>query len=164
MKLYEIEQSIEAALNELYETVDEETGEVNADVFQKIEALNIERETKIENIACVIKNMRVDSNALKEEEEYLHKRRMAIDKKIENLVNFLTEHVGTDEKFKFTRATVAYHKSEAVNVLDESEIPMKYKAVETNVKVLKADIKKDLKAGVEVAGAELETRHSLQIK
>ena len=52
--LYEIDESIKAL-------IDEETGEI-AD-FEAFEALNLERDAKLENIALYIKDLKADAEA-----------------------------------------------------------------------------------------------------
>lgn len=52
MTLYEIDKSIEALVN----AVDPDTGEITVD-NDALDALLMERDTKVENIACCIKNL-----------------------------------------------------------------------------------------------------------
>lgn len=61
MTLYEIEAQILECASE----VDEETGEI-LDI-EKLEALEIEKEKKQENIALWIKNLRAEKEAVKSE-------------------------------------------------------------------------------------------------
>lgn len=164
MKLYEIEMSIEQTIAKMFELVDEETGEVDSEALAELEALNIARETKLENIACYIKNLEADVLALKREEDTLAKRRKVTENEIERLKNFLSNHISPEEKFKFSRAVISFRKSEKVEILDEDIIPERYKTEEITYKVSKNDIKADLKAGIKVAGAELVENHNLQIK
>lgn len=59
---------------------------------------------------------------------------------------------------------LSYRKSEAVILTDEEAIPAEFKKEKITVSVDKTEIKKALKAWLEVAGASLETRQNLQIK
>lgn len=65
MKLYDIDKSIS-------ECVDAETGEVID--FEKLEALQMEREAKIDNIACWYKSLLSDAEGIKKEKEALAQR------------------------------------------------------------------------------------------
>ena len=56
MKLYEIE-------NAILECIDTETGEV-IDI-ERLNELQMERETKIENVACWIKDLKAEAEAIK---------------------------------------------------------------------------------------------------
>ena len=57
---------------------------------------------------------------------------------------------------------LSFRKSEGVVIEDENAIPAAYIIVEQ--KVNKSQIKADLKAGIAVAGASLESRRNLQIR
>lgn len=58
MTLYEIDSAI-------MDCVDEETGEIID--LEKLEALNIERDKKVEGIALAVKNYAAEAKAIKEE-------------------------------------------------------------------------------------------------
>ena len=64
MTLYEID----AQLEEMLEQVDPETGELLCDMEQ-LEALSLERDRKLENLALYIKNRDAEAKAIREEEE-----------------------------------------------------------------------------------------------
>ena len=83
MTIYEIDSAIQKCL-----TVDEETGEVavNEELFSQ---LHMERERKLENIACWIKDLSAESKAIREEEKALAERRKAVEAKAEKLTEWL---------------------------------------------------------------------------
>lgn len=74
MTLYEIDSAI-------MDCVDEETGEIID--LEKLEALNIERDKKVEGIALAVKNYAAEAKAIKEEEEKLAKRRRSCENAVE---------------------------------------------------------------------------------
>ena len=57
---------------------------------------------------------------------------------------------------------ISYRRSTAVNILDEAHIPNQYIKVET--KIDKESIKRDLKEGILIPGAELVTNQNIQIR
>ena len=57
---------------------------------------------------------------------------------------------------------VTFRSSQAVNITDENLIPNNYIKVET--KIDKESLKRDLKAGLVIEGAELVTNKNLQIR
>ena len=71
MNLFEIDEAIEKAFAL---AVDPETGEVDEERMVLLEALHMERDKKIENIACLIKNLKADAAALKAEKDAFAKR------------------------------------------------------------------------------------------
>lgn len=153
MRLYDIDEAILSC-------IDTDTGEIlDAD---KLNALQIEREEKIENVALWIKNLKSDAEALKAEKQAFADRQKAAENKAESLKKWLTEALA-GEKFKTTRVAVSFRKSKSVQVediwkLDDSFV--KYAEPTAD----KAAIKKAIEAGQEVAGATLVENVSISVK
>ena len=103
MNLYDIEK-------EIMECIDEETGEI-IDI-EKLDALTMERDTKIENICLWIKNLKADAVALKAEKDHFAARQKAAENKAESLTKYISNFLNGD-KYKSARVTVSYRKSEA---------------------------------------------------
>lgn len=156
MTLYEIEAQILECASE----VDEETGEI-LDI-EKLEALEIEKEKKQENIALWIKNLRAEKEAVKSEKMSLADRQKKLENKISNLEAYLKDSLD-GQKLTTAKVAVTYRKTVSVNVTDASQIPhefLRFKEPEAD----KTAIKKALKDGVEIAGAELVDNISMSIK
>lgn len=81
MTLYEIDSAI-------MDCVDEETGEIID--LEKLEALNIERDKKVEGIALAVKNYAAEAKAIKEEEEKLAKRRRSCENAAQRCKDYLS--------------------------------------------------------------------------
>ncbi len=161
MTLYEINQSLlNCVIVEDGTTVNTETGEV-IDVVA-LEALELERDEKIRNIALWIKNLKSDAVALDAEEKAFKARKETTKRKAEQLSAYLSS-VLNGEKVTGTDFAISWRKSTAVNVLNEQALPSEY-LIPQPPKVDKAGISKALKAGQEVAGAELIERQNMTIK
>lgn len=80
MTLYEINK-------EMMECWDAETGELLDEA--RLNELQIERGKKIENVACWIKNLRAEREALKAEKDIFAQRQ----KKVENQIDSLTKYL-----------------------------------------------------------------------
>ena len=94
--------------------IDEETGEIlNSD---ELDALELERDTKIENIALWVKNLLSDAEAYKREKDNFYSKEKAAKNKAERLKGYL-EYVLAGDKFKSDRVTISYRKSESLNIL-----------------------------------------------
>ena len=106
--IYDIDREIENC-------VDPETGEIIDE--QRLDALQMAREKKIENILLWIKNLKSEAGAIREEEKKLADRRQSDEKKAESLTQYV-QSVLNGEKFKTPRVAVTYRKSEAVIVDD----------------------------------------------
>ena len=160
MKLWEID-------NELMGLFDPETGEI-ADV-ERWDALQMEREAKLESVACWIKNLLSDADALKNEKDNLAAREKAARSKAERLTAWL-EYALNGEKLNTSKCAVTYRKSEAVEITDEEAFIayarrecddlLTYKPPVPN----KTAIKAAMKNGREIEGATLVTKQNMSIK
>ena len=157
MNLYELNR----AIADFDLEIDEETGEVLN--LAGLDALELERDEKIENIALWVKNLTAEAAAIKAEVQNLTKRQKAAENKAERLKDYLMDNLA-GEKFKTPKVAISYRTSEAVEITDEDLIPEEFLAIKTEYKPDKKAIKDELKAGGEVEGAELVKRTSLQIK
>lgn len=89
-----------------------------------------------------------------------HERKVvSIDKQVDYLLKLFKI-----EKMQTELNELSYRKSEAVVFTDEALIPAEYKKEKLTISVDKTEIKKAIKAGTEVPGAEIEVRQNLQIK
>ena len=170
MTLYDIDAQI-AALDGAAEDdmlIDEETGEL-VSVAQALDALRMEREAKLENVACWVKNLSAEADAIREEENRLIKRRKAAETKAANLKAWLltsmTREDGTTDKLKTGRVMVSVKRNPPSTVVDdEALLPWAYRTVKEIVAQDKAAIKAAILAGEEVPGAHLEYGRSVVIK
>ena len=167
MKLYEIDQAIESILNmEVDEFVDMETGEILS-----LELLQMEREKKLEGVACYIKNTLAEAEALKAEKDALSKREQTARKKADRLKQWLQDKLG-GEKLTTARAAISYRKSEAVEITDEDKFVLWAMGhghndllTFTAPSASRTAVKKYLKeSGDTVPGAVLVEKQNLQIR
>lgn len=155
MTLYEIDVA-------MLECVDEETGEI-IDI-EKLGALEMERDAKISNIACWIKELKAEANAVKTEKMNLEKRQKACINKAEQLTSYLG-YILNGQKFKDGRCSISYRKSTSVDVakdIDLQKVPECYLKIERELKV--SEIKEALKNGIEVDGCSLVEKQNIQIR
>ena len=159
MKLYEIE-------NAILECIDMETGEI-IDI-DRLNELQMERETKIENVACWIKDLKAEAEAIKAEKMALAERQKAAENKAESLKNWLA-YALDGQKFSTARCAVSFRKTEAVEVTPEGlenlmrggcDELLTYEQPKPN----KTAIKQALKDGLNVAGVRLTQNTSTIIK
>lgn len=155
-KLYEINAQIE----NFDFKIDEETGEILN--YKDFENLEIERSEKIENIALWYKNLLSDAEAYKAEEKAFAERRQQAEKKAESLKNYL-DFALAGEVFKTVKVDIKYRKSESVNVTDFSKLTQEYLII-ADPKPNKTAIKKAIKDGKVVEGAEIVVNNNIQIK
>ena len=169
MTLYDIDAQI-AALDGAAEDdmlIDAETGELIS-VSQALDALRMEREAKLENVACWVKNLSAEADAIREEENRLIKRRKAAETKAANLKAWLlaamTREDGTTDKLKTGRVSISVKRNPPSTVVDDELLPSTYKVAKITYQANKELIKRELLAGGEVPGAHLEYGRSVVIK
>lgn len=153
MTLYEIDQ-------QLMDCIDLETGEIID--AEKLSALQMERDEKIENVALWIKDLKAEIDALKAEKQAFADRQKSAERTLESLNRWLTSALA-GEKFKTTKVAVSFRKTKSVqidNVLDLDENFLRYKDPEPDKKAIKDAIE----AGQTVKGAQLVENTSISVK
>lgn len=155
MNLYEIN-------NAILDCVDEETGEI-LDV-ERLAELQIERETKLENVALWIKNLNADINAYKAEKDAFTERENKAKAKVESLKNYLAGALNGNP-MNTSKVAVTFRKSEAVQIDDESLIPQEFTRSKTVVEPDKTAIKNAIKnTNAVIPGASIVVNQNIQIK
>lgn len=159
MNLYEIDSNIEQLV---LDAVDPETGEINEEAYERLDAMQMERYKKIENILLWIKNLRAEAEALKAEKKSFADRQAAAEKKAESLTQYISG-VLHGEKYKTDRVAVSWRKSETVEYTGDAKT-LPAALVRTKYEADKTAIKDALKAGLMVPDAKLVVRQNIQIK
>lgn len=166
MKLYEIANDYLALMQAIEN--DEIPEEAIADT---LEAIVAEIEDKADNIACLLKNIDADIVAIKAEEAKLAERRKVKEKSAERIKQYLSDVLQSAaiDKVETARNRITFRKSESVE-LDESAFVtwamqnrddlLTHSAPKAN----KTEIKKALKGGAEIVGAQLVSKNNIQIK
>lgn len=162
MTIYEIDQEILSLLSQ----VDEETGECLFEPEQ-LEALQMERERKVENLALAYKNLTAEAKAIREEEAALAKRRKVSENEAERCRKYL-EYVLNGEAYTSPKVAVSYRRTKSVEVTPDfcqwaylhNQSLLRMHDPEPD----KTAIKKALEAGGEIPYAALTEKKSIQIK
>ena len=160
--LYDIDQ-------EILDCVDLETGEILDS--EKLDALQMEREKKLEGVALWVKDLKAEAEAVKAEADKLNARKKALDNKIESIKNWLL-YALNGEKLKTPRCNVYQTHSTRLAVADEAGLVKFLQTLEEPERFLKfrepelrkEEIKKALKEDYEIPGAALEETEGVVIK
>ena len=158
MTIYEIDKAI-------MECVDLETGKIID--TEQLDKLQMEREKKLENVSCWIKDLKAEAEALKNEKQALAERQRVAENKAESLKKWLA-YVLDGQKFSTSKCAVSFRKTEVVEVtpdglnalMHEHDELLTYKTPEPN----KTAIKQAIKDGLNVAGVQLVQNTSVIIK
>ena len=160
--LYEIDAEILAC-------VDPETAEIIDP--DKLTALQMERESKLEGVALWVKDLSAEAAAVKEEADKLTARKKALDNKITSLKTWLLWALGGD-KLKTPRCNVYQTHSQKVVIDDEKALIDMFMSSPSGEKFLrmkdpeidKNALKDSMKQGYEYEFAHLEEAESVVIK
>ena len=152
--LYEINQAI-------IDCIDMETGELIDP--ERLEQLTMEKDQKIENVACWIKNLTAEAAAYKAEKAAFAEREVQALKKADTLKKWLSDALA-GQKFSTAKCAVSFRKSEAVMVDDVNLIPAEMLRIKTTYEPDKTAIKNAIKSGREINGCMLVENTNIQIK
>lgn len=160
--LYDIDQ-------EILDCVDMETGEILDS--EKLDALQMEREKKLEGVALWVKDLKAEADAVKAEADKLTARKKALDNKIDSIKTWLATALN-GEKLKTPRCNVYQTHSQRVVIDDEKALIDMFMATSLGEKFLrmkdpeidKIALKDSMKQGYEYEFAHLEETESVVIK
>ena len=160
--LYEIDQAI-------LDCVDMETGEILD--AERLDALQMEREQKLEGVALWVKDLKAEAEAVKAEADKLTARKKALDNKIESIKTWLAAALN-GEKLKTARCNVYQTHSQKVVIDDEKALIDMFMTSPFGEKFLrmkepeidKVALKDSMKQGYEYEFAHLEETESVVIK
>ncbi len=167
--LYEIESGIIELLENGFNLacIDAETGEIDeAKAAEYLEALQLERGEKVENIALYIKSLDSEAAAIKAEEKNLQARRTAKERKAERLREYLKSSMlaFNEKKFETARVALSFRSSKQVIVTDIDKLDKAYVKEKVEYSADKTAIKKAIESGAVIDGAYIEEKQNLNIK
>lgn len=168
MKLYEIATEYQNFIDLV------EAGEIPEEaIADTLESITSLLEDKADNIACLIKNLTAEAEAIKAEEDRLAARKKRKLKEAERLTNYLSDTLQKSghTKIETARNNISFRKSPP-KVIVEDEAAFKVWASTEKPELLtfkdpdinKAAIKKAIAEGAEIRGAHLESGITMQIK
>lgn len=167
--LYEINSAIDellaSDLQKDEEVVDNSTGEILS-VEEALNQLELDQKTKFDNIACYIKNLTADAEALKQEEKKLADRRRVKENQAERLKNYLASgliYAGYN-KFETPRCALSFRTSKAVEIAEGVELSEEYLNVKITQEPNKKALKEAIELGKEIEGVSIVEKKNLQIK
>ena len=158
MFLYEMT----VATKQLYELlaneeIDEQT------IADTLEAMGVEE--KLEGYCQVIRQYEAEKEMLKAEKERIDKKIKVTDNAVNRMKKAVIDFMKASGSTKSTAGTftVALSTSKAVNILDESKVPVRF-LVEQAPKIDKSAIRQELMSGAEIEGCELQINEGVRIK
>ena len=167
MKLYEISDQLQQAIDLLEDQINHETGEIVPGDYEAAEDLLNETQEALDrkalDVACAIKGFDAEAAAISDEIKRLTQRKREAENKARWLKNYLANHVEQGAKYSDARCSITWRKSTAVEV-DEAILPEDDKFWRIKREINKSAIADLLKQGQTVPGAGLVERQNISIK
>lgn len=167
MKLYEIANIYEDFLYAV------DNGDIPEEAIDDtLEAITAELDDKADNIACLLKNLNAECEAIKEEETRLAERRKQKESQYERIKKYLADTLlrAGYTKVETARNKITFRKSEKVHIEDEAGFVqwamnahdelLTYKTPTVN----RTAIKKAIVEGADIQGASIVINQNIQIK
>jgi hypothetical protein len=151
--LYEINE-------EILNCIDLETGEILDE--EKFNALSVDRDAKIENVALYYKNLLSEADAIRAEKNVFADREKVIRNKADNLKKYLDASLNGN-KFSTVKVNISYRKSASLEYDGTSEVPEEYLKY-ADPSIDKTAVTKDIKDGKSIKGFVLKENNNIQIK
>jgi hypothetical protein len=165
MKLYEINLELENLLDQ----VQDNGGEISAELIQSLDALELQRSNKIANVCLFYKNLQSFQTAVSDEIKNLTQKKKVIDSKIEFLKEYVLRNLREGEKINESNFSISWRKSDAIEVspfIDLNLLAKQYPDLVTHkIEVQKTKVKDFIKStGVIPEGIEYKERNNIIIK
>lgn len=144
--------------------IDTNTGEISPDWNSFLDDLQMEKESKLKNIALHIKNMQAFSEACDVEISKIEAKKKASDNQIMFFKAYMLRYV--DKSAKFPECSWSIRNSESTKVIDENKLPeAAFKIVPETKKVSLTQVKELILSGaITEEVAKIETNKSITIK
>jgi hypothetical protein len=166
MKLYEINETLEAAwmyISDLIESEEEnENGQLEK-MERVLSDLDMSKSEKLLNYARLIKNTKADALAIKAEKDRLAARQKTLDSKVDWLSGAIKASMSVGEKIQDETCVIGTRKSQRLEMLTDAEsLPESYQMISYSAN--KVRLKKDIKEGLVCTFAQLVDDFSVSIK
>lgn len=160
--IFQISTELQTIVNQIIET----GGEITPEIEQSLQISEAELGTKSVKYGYAIKQMEFDNKAIDDEIKRLQAMKKTRTNAIDRLKNVLSTTMQSFDIPEIDTPTmkINFRKSTSVEIIDEEKIPAEFVTIKQTTTVCKVDIKKALKDGDKVAGAQLVENQNLQIK
>jgi hypothetical protein len=136
------------------------------ELAEYLDSLKIDFSEKVSQVLMYRRGLELTQEALGSEIDRLAQLKKYYERKSENLKNYVSssmQKIGKDN-LELEIAKLSFRKSESIEVTNIAELSPEFITVKTTESADKTAIKKAIKEGKEVTGAELITKLNLQIK
>ena len=160
--IFNIGNELQTIINQIIES----GGEITEETENALMIKEGELQNKSQSYGYLIKSMEYDVNTIDAEINRLEGIKRVRNNTIKRLKTVLSESMQQFdvEELKTPTLKINFRKSQTVEIIDEDLIPKEFKTVKVTTSISKAEIKKAIKNGELVVGADLKNHKNLQIK
>jgi hypothetical protein len=156
---------IEEEIGNILAVAEELEDEQQEAALEYLDDLAIQEAEKADAVAFAVRKRQAEIDFLKSEEDRIRSRRKAAEVRLIMFKEYLAsifKRLGL-QKVKGAKSTMFLRRSSSVEVLDLNQLPSEF--VQTKIEYVprKSQIRDEIKAGREVAGAQITERQSLVI-
>lgn len=158
MTIFEIDNRIAEILSQT-----DENGELPESAFDELAELAMDRDTKVENAACMYLDLVADAKKIREQELILADRRAALTRKAERILGYI-DYATEGQPFRSERVDVRRRKTVSVEIDDDFWANPASMFVRQKIEADKTAIKAALKDGAVIPGAKLVEKNTISVK
>ena len=162
MNLYNITNQLQFLMDKAAHT------ELSEDDRELLHELNMNRTLKLENYAKVIRSLEADVEAYKKEQVDLKRKQIQAERNIEWLKQTALMDLQRHEQKKVKAGIFTWTRinlSPRLQVIDEANVPDRFKETVTEEKILKQQIHEEfLQTGEIFPGTTLQDREAIRLK
>jgi len=153
-----------------------ETGDIDDPqaIDDTLEGIQEEFDQKCESIACIFKSLSAEADALETEAKSLLERAVFKRRACDRMKAYVASNMKSigQDVLETPKCRLSFRKSESLNILDDNALFNSLRDADLgnlaekveSIKYDKSGIKKAIKSGIVLNGAEIETKSNLQIR
>lgn len=169
MKLYEINATIQALWDEVQDSFASGAAPEHLDQIEgMLKQLELDQKTKAVGIACMVKNLQAEAEAIAEEELALNTRRKSIERQADWLRSYLTANLEPGVKISSPQVAISWRSSQSVQILvPVDKLPRQFIREKVLVEPDKLGIREAFETGnaQQLSGlAEIVTKKTITLK
>lgn len=160
-QLYKIQGDILRLIQRMDETDDPIE---NSSLMRQLSELEIDKDIKLEGCCAYVKQLRAEIETVVGEIMRLRKLMDQLENRQEAFLEYMKFCLPANESWKKGVHSITWRRSDAIEVYDESKIPIQYLREKLVYEPDRVQAKQDIKMGAEVPGMKLITKQNIQVK
>jgi hypothetical protein len=164
--IYSLTNEYENLYNQLLQSANDETGEVDSELLNFLQVKEEEFDSKAISIATISRKFENNISEIKAEIDRLTEIKKRVEKIKTRLDSVLSDSCQRLGKVRIDglHANISFRLSEQTIIDDETKLTDEFLIIKTTKAPDKTKIKNAIKSGIEIDGAHIEQKNNIQIK